>query len=49
MPFREVNYRTSAEVEAAKEKARARAKEFGRTHSKKYLREHADEMSQSER
>lgn len=49
MPFREVNYRTSAEVEAAKEKVRARAKEFGRTHSKKYLREHADEMSQSER
>ena len=49
MPFREVNYRTSVEVEAAKEKVRARAKEFGRTHSKKYLREHADEMSQSER
>lgn len=49
MPFREVNYRTSAEVEAAKEKVRARAKEFGRTHSKKHLREHADEMSQSER
>lgn len=49
MPFREVNYRTSAEVEAAKEKVRARAKEFGRTHSKKYLREHAHEMSQSER
>ena len=49
MPFREVNYRTCAEVEAAKEKVRQRAREFGRTHSKKYLREHADEMSQSER
>lgn len=49
LEFRQVNYRTSAEVEAAKEKVRARAKEFGRTHSKKYFREHADEMSQSER
>lgn len=49
MPFREVNYRTVAEIEAAKEKVRQRASEFGRTHSRKYLREHGDEMSQSER
>lgn len=49
MTFREVNYRTVAEIEAAKEKVRLRASEFNRTHSRKYLREHGDEMSRSER
>lgn len=49
MEFRQVNFRTVAEIEAAKEKVRQRASEFGRTHSRKYLREHADEMNRSER
>lgn len=49
MPFREVNFRTVAEIEEAKERARQRASEFNRTHSQKYLREHRDEMSRSER
>ena len=40
MPFREVNFRTVAEIEEAKERVRQRASEFNRTHSQKYLREH---------
>lgn len=49
MPFRQVNFRTVAEIEAAKEKARQQVREFDRTHSRRYLQEHGHEMSQSER